>query len=53
MARAQDHKDVRSAHPDKGGPWGYGQPKSVDRVCENFKKGKCVYGEECIFQHTE
>lgn len=37
----------------KGGPWGYGQPGSVDKPCGNFKKGQCVYGADCVFQHTE
>ena len=37
----------------RGGPRGYGQPGSVDKPCGNFKKGKCLYGEECVFQHTE
>jgi len=42
-----------SANPGRGGPKGWGEPKSVDKPCPNFMKGKCAWGDDCIFQHKE
>jgi len=39
--------------PGKGGPKGYGEAGSVDEPCRNFKKGKCVFGDDCIYQHVQ
>ena len=46
-------KRAWSNPPGKGGPKGYGEPRSVDKPCLNFKKGKCAWGDDCIFQHVE